>query len=201
MQVFNVQLDQYCLKLFGTKSFNKKVGQLSVSGNIRWKEALVHDLIPNKMTVYFNVLLLLIFFEPKHAQIKEKNREGKQNEIEEKEEAICSKKEGAPPPITLNLRSFFAGTVVTIGKNSSLARVEVGHSFLEERPKLQFRTVMVLIPERNKNRISNFKRGPAEELFEFRSILSYENPARDGVFIWSTLGITFLDDVRRSLQS
>ncbi|QHO11186.1 uncharacterized protein DS421_15g495960 [Arachis hypogaea] len=124
-------------------------------------------------------LVLLIFFEPKHAQTKEKNREGKQNKTEkegrshpqqegrrptshhpESSKLLCWVRTSNSPSSSSSdsnsvllfystsaiLIPILARIVVTVSKKSSLVRVEIGHSFLEERPKLQFRTVRVLIP-------------------------------------------------------
>ncbi|QHO19448.1 uncharacterized protein DS421_11g329050 [Arachis hypogaea] len=81
--------------------------------------------------------MILILFKPK-TRTKRRRRTEKRSKtkLKRKEEVIRSKKKGASPLITLNLRSILAGTVVTINKNSSLAQAEVGHLSLEERPKL-----------------------------------------------------------------
>ncbi|QHN96246.1 uncharacterized protein DS421_18g616820 [Arachis hypogaea] len=55
------------------------------------------------------VLSALIFFEPKHAQRRRRTEKGSKTKLKRKEEAIHIKKEGTPPLITLNLRSFFVG--------------------------------------------------------------------------------------------
>ncbi|QHN96245.1 uncharacterized protein DS421_18g616810 [Arachis hypogaea] len=59
---------------------------------------------------YLLLIVLLIFFEPKHAQRRRRTEMGSKTKLKGKEEAIHRKKEGTPPLITLNLRSFFVGS-------------------------------------------------------------------------------------------